>query len=62
MSFQHIFWGLSPRSIYSYSSLEWRTVSPYLAGTLTVALHLRFRNPLASIVAGTALYMALLRV
>jgi branched-subunit amino acid transport protein AzlD len=48
--------------LYSYSALEWRTVSPHLAGTLTVALHLRFLNPLASIVAGTALYMALLRV
>jgi branched-subunit amino acid transport protein AzlD len=27
-----------------------------------LSAHLRFRNPLASIVAGTALYMALLRV
>ena len=32
------------------------------AGVLTAALHLWRRNPLVSIVAGTALYMALLRV
>ena len=33
--------------------------APYLAGTLTVALQLVRRNPLISILAGTALYMAL---
>lgn len=47
--------------VYSYATLEWRTAAPYLAGALTVALHVKFRNPLTSIVAGTALYMALLR-
>ena len=46
--------------VYSYSGLEWRTAWPYLAGTLTVGIQLRRRNPLASIVAGTVLYMALL--
>lgn len=46
--------------VYSYSGLEWRTAWPYLAGLLTVGLQLWKRNPLASIVAGTALYMALL--
>lgn len=45
--------------VYSYSGLQWRTPWPYLAGALTVALHLWRRNPLASIVAGTALYMCL---
>ena len=45
---------------YSYSGLEWRTAWPYLAGVLTVGLQLWKRNPLASIVAGTVLYMALL--
>lgn len=45
--------------VYSYSGLSWRTVWPYLAGALTVGLQLWKRNPLASIVAGTALYMAL---
>lgn len=45
--------------VYSYSGLEWRTAWPYLAGALTVALHLWKRNALASIVAGTVLYMAL---
>ena len=46
--------------VYSYSGLEWKTAWPYLAGLLTVGLQLWRRNPLASIVAGTALYMALL--
>lgn len=46
--------------VYSYAGLAWRTPWPYLAGALTVALQLGFRNPLASIVAGTVLYMALL--
>lgn len=45
--------------VYSYSGLRWRTPWPYLAGALTVALHLWRRNPLASIVAGTVLYMCL---
>jgi len=46
--------------IYSYSGLGWRTAWPYLAGALTVALHLWKRNALASIVAGTLVYMLLL--
>ena len=46
--------------VYSYSGLEWKTASLYVAGALTVVLHLWRRNPLASIVAGTVLYMALL--
>ena len=46
--------------VYSYSGLEWKSAWPYLAGLLTVGLQLWRRNPLASIVAGTALYMALL--
>lgn len=45
---------------YSYSGLEWQTVWPYLAGLLTIALQLAFRNPLVAIVAGTALYMCAL--
>ncbi len=45
--------------VYSYSGLEWRTAWPYLAGAVTVGLQLWKRNPLASIVAGTILYMAL---
>lgn len=48
--------------VYSYSSLEWRTFGPYLAGAVTVALQLFRRNPLVSIIAGTATYMILLRV
>ena len=46
--------------VYSYSGLEWRTACPYLAGALTIGLQIWKRNPLVSIVAGTALYMALL--
>lgn len=46
--------------VYSYSGLEWKSAWPYLAGALTVGLQLWKRNPLASIVAGTVLYMALL--
>lgn len=46
--------------VYSYSGLEWRTVWPYLAGVLTVGLQVWKRNPLMSILAGTALYMTLL--
>ena len=45
--------------VYSYSGLQWRTPWPYLAGALTVALQLWRGNPLVSIAAGTALYMAL---
>ena len=46
--------------VYSYSGLEWKTAWPYLAGAVTVGLQLWKRNPLASIVTGTVLYMALL--
>ncbi|MBO6167781.1 MAG: AzlD domain-containing protein [Kiritimatiellae bacterium] len=47
--------------VYSYSGLEWRTLSPYLAGALTVALQLKFQSGLVSIFGGTALYMLLVR-
>lgn len=46
--------------VYSYSGLAWRSAWPYLAGALTVVLHLWKRNALVSIVAGTVLYMCLL--
>ncbi|MBO7720926.1 MAG: AzlD domain-containing protein [Kiritimatiellae bacterium] len=46
--------------VYSYSGLQWRTPWPYVAGAVTVGLQLLKRNPLASIVAGTAVYMLLL--
>ena len=46
--------------VYSYSGLQWRTPWPYLAGAITVAVHLWKGNPLASIAAGTVLYMCLL--
>lgn len=46
--------------VYSYSALAWKTPYPYLAGVLTVGLQLTVKNPLVSIIAGTALYMCLL--
>ena len=46
--------------VYAYSGLAWRTAWPYLAGLITVALHLWRRNPLISIIAGTVLYMCML--
>ena len=55
--------------VYSFATLRigegeaavpaWRTCWPYLAAALTVALQLVRRNPLVSIVLGTALYMFL---
>ena len=52
--------------VYSFSTLTidsapaWRTAWPYIASAFTVALHLAFRNSLASIAGGTILYMVLL--
>ena len=45
---------------YSYSGLEWKTAYPYVAGVVTVGLQIWKRNPLASIIAGTIVYMCLL--
>ncbi len=46
--------------IYAYTGLEWKTLWPYLAGALTIVLQLWKGNPLASILAGTILYMILI--
>ena len=46
--------------VYAYSGTAWRTAWPYVAGAVTVLLQVWRRNPLVSIVAGTAVYMALL--
>ena len=51
--------------VYSFATLAigpdkapaWKTAWPYLAGAATVGLQLWRRNPLASIVTGTVLYM-----
>jgi len=48
--------------VYSYSTLEWRLSAPWVAGALTVGLQVWRRNPLLSILLGTIVYMALLRV
>ena len=46
--------------VYSYSGSAWQTPWPYLAGVITIVLHIWKRNPLMSIIAGTVLYMLLL--
>lgn len=46
--------------VYAYSGLQWRTAWPYVAGAVTVALHLWKGNALASIVVGTIVYMCLI--
>ena len=45
--------------VYSYAGLACRTPWPYVAGVVTIALQVWRRNPLASIVVGTVLYMCL---
>lgn len=46
--------------VYSYTALAWRTPGPFIAGIITVVIQLWKRNSLASIIAGTAVYMCLL--
>jgi branched-subunit amino acid transport protein AzlD len=41
---------------------SWHGAAELLAAVLTVGLHLRWRNPLLSITAGTVFYMLLLRL
>lgn len=48
--------------VYSYAGLSWCTPGPLIAGAATVALQLWKRNPLASIVAGTIIYMCFLNL
>ena len=48
--------------VYCYSTLEWKTCLPYIAGALTVGMQLLLRNGLVSIFSGTALYMILVRI
>lgn len=45
--------------VFSYSTLEWRSAWPYVAGAATVAIQLATRSGLVAIFAGTALYMFL---
>ncbi len=46
--------------LYSYSALQWRTPWPYIAGAITVLVHLRKKNALLSILTGTIFYSSLL--
>lgn len=48
--------------VYSFSTLEWRTYMPYLAGLVTVVFQLLWRNGLVSIFAGTLFYMIFVRL
>jgi len=45
--------------VYAYSGMRWTTPWPYAAGAVTVLLQVWRRNPLASIVVGTLVYMLL---
>ena len=38
------------------------TIAPFIAGVVTIALQLWRRNPLVSILVGTAIYMALVQI
>ncbi len=46
-------------TIYSFSTLEWRLPSPYIAGAGVVAIQLITHSGLAAIFGGTAIYMLL---
>ena len=48
--------------VYSFTGMQWRAAAPYIAAAITVGLQLWRRNPLLSIIAGTAIYMVLLRL
>ena len=48
--------------VYSFAGSAWRTPWPYVAGVVTVALQAWKRNPLLSIVVGTAVYMLFLNL
>jgi len=46
--------------VYSYVGLGWRSPWPFIAGIVTIVLQAWKRNPLASIIAGTVVYMCLI--
>ena len=48
--------------VYSFAGSAWRMPWPYIAGVVTVALQVWRRNPLLSIIVGTAVYMLFLNL
>lgn len=48
--------------VWAYSSLNYKSFSPYLAGALTIGLHLWRRNALLSVIVGTLAYMTLVNL
>lgn len=48
--------------IWAYSGLEYKTLYPYIAGALTIGLHLWRRNALMSVIFGTIAYMTLVNL
>lgn len=48
--------------IWAYSGLEYTTFNPYIAGALTIGIHLWRRNAIVSVLVGTITYMALVNL
>lgn len=48
--------------IWAYSGLAYRTMAPYIAGFLTIGIHLWRRNALMSVIVGTIAYMTLVNL
>lgn len=48
--------------IWAYSGLAYRTMAPYIAGFLTIGIHLWRRNALLSVIVGTLAYMTLVNL
>lgn len=48
--------------IWAYSGLEYKTLNPYIAGFLTIGIHLWRRNALMSVIIGTFAYMTLVNL
>lgn len=48
--------------VWAYSGLAYRTMAPYVAGVLTIGLHLWRRNALMSVIVGTLAYMTLVNL
>lgn len=48
--------------LWAYSGLEYKTLYPYVAGLLTIGIHLWRRNALMSVIVGTLAYMTLVNL
>lgn len=47
---------------WAYTGLEYKTLNPYIAGILTIGIHLWRRNALISVIVGTLAYMTLVNL